>query len=177
MVDATFVRRCALVIALCGLCALSGPGQAADAQRQSEVAQRGADVMPFSLSATTHVFTKLPDGGIQRVVVKDPTDTSQRELVRGHLKEMQSRFAQGDYAGPLHIHGAHMPGLATLRTARPGQITVTYRALDDGAELAFESQDALLVSALHEWFDAQLDDHGADAMAGHHTHHPGMSQP
>lgn len=30
---------------------------AADADRQAEVAQRGAEVMPFSLKATTHIFT------------------------------------------------------------------------------------------------------------------------
>ena len=27
-------------------------------QRQAEVAQRGKDVMPFSLAATTHIFSK-----------------------------------------------------------------------------------------------------------------------
>ncbi|MCJ7798989.1 MAG: hypothetical protein MUP33_04400, partial [Polaromonas sp.] len=29
----------------------------ADAQRQAEVSQRGKDVMPFRLPATTHIFT------------------------------------------------------------------------------------------------------------------------
>ena len=38
-----------------------------DAQRQAEVAGRGKDVMPFSLAATTHVFTKTAEGGIQPV--------------------------------------------------------------------------------------------------------------
>ncbi|MEI6618274.1 MAG: aspartate carbamoyltransferase, partial [Betaproteobacteria bacterium] len=29
----------------------------ADAERQAEVAQRSKDVMPFSLAATTHIFS------------------------------------------------------------------------------------------------------------------------
>jgi hypothetical protein len=42
--------------------------------RQGEVAARGAKVMPFDLDQTTHVFQKLDDGGLQKVVVKDPSN-------------------------------------------------------------------------------------------------------
>jgi hypothetical protein len=63
-----------------------------------------------------------------------------------------------------------MPGLAELRAAPPGQLTITYRDLPGGAELLFRTRDANLVAALHQWFDAQLGDHGADAMEGH-LHH------
>jgi hypothetical protein len=40
--------------------------------RQEEIARRGAKVMPFDLEPTAHVFQKLDDGGLQKVVVKDP---------------------------------------------------------------------------------------------------------
>jgi hypothetical protein len=40
----------------------------ADEQRQAEVAGHGKDVMPFSLAATTHIFTKTAEAGIQQVV-------------------------------------------------------------------------------------------------------------
>jgi hypothetical protein len=33
-----------------------------------------------------------------------------------------------------------------------------------------------LVGALHKWFDAQLSDHGADAMEGHHHDHAKMHE-
>ena len=42
--------------------------------RQKEVAVKGAKVMPFDLERTTHVFQKLDDGGLQKVVVKDPIE-------------------------------------------------------------------------------------------------------
>ncbi|KWT94144.1 MULTISPECIES: aspartate carbamoyltransferase [unclassified Variovorax] len=143
---------------------------AADRQRQAEVARRGPDVMPFSLKATTHVFTKTADGGVQRVVAKSAADNRQVKLVRGHLREIRAQFLKGDFSGPAHIHGAEMPGLAQLKTTKPGQLAISYKDVAGGAELTYRTADIQLVSALHAWFDAQLSDHGADAMAGHHGH-------
>ncbi len=156
----------------------AGPVQAADAQRQADVARLGADVMPFSLKATTHIFTQTPDGGTQRVVAKDVADAAQVKLVRAHLQDIRAQFLKGDFSGPSHIHGQEMPGLATLQAAKPGQIAIGYEDVPGGAELRYQSGDATLVNALHSWFEAQLSDHGADAMAGHHHHHHGdMSAP
>jgi hypothetical protein len=139
----------------------------ADAQRQSEVANRGKDVMPFTLAATTHIFTKDAKGGIQRVVAKKSNDTAQIKLVRKHLQEIREQFLQGDFSGPSHIHGQDMPGLAALKAAKPGQIDISYKDVKGGAELRYKTPDAELVTALHQWFDAQLSDHGKDAMEGH----------
>jgi hypothetical protein len=147
--------------------------QAADAQRQAEVAKLGAEVMPFSLKATTHVFTKTAQGGAQRVVAKSATDATQVRLVREHLHEIQTQFLKGDFSGPSHIHGNEMPGLAGLKAAKPGQVSIDYKDVDGGAELTYRTADAKLVAALHQWFDAQLSDHGPDAMAGHQHHQHG----
>lgn len=144
---------------------------AADTQRQAEVAKRGKDIMPFSLKATTHIFSQTATGGIQRVVVNNPGDTAQIELVRAHLQAIRQQFLHGDFAGPSHIHGADMPGLDELRAAKPGQIAITYREVDGGAELEYRTSSPPIVAALHKWFDAQLSDHGADAMPGHHHQH------
>ena len=149
--------------------------QAADPQREAEVARRGADVMPFDLKATTHVFTKLDDGGVQRVVARRVDDAAQVTLVRAHLHDIRNRFLQGDFSGPAHIHGQQMPGLAELQAAKRGQIGIVYADVPGGAELSYRTTDARLVAALHRWFDAQLSDHGADAMAGHHGAHHGAA--
>ncbi len=147
----------------------------ADAQRQSEVANRGKDVMPFTLAATTHIFTKDAQGGIQRVVAKKSSDNAQVKLVRKHLQEIREQFLRGDFSGPSHIHGQDMPGLAALKAATPGQIDIAYKDIKGGAELRYKTTDATLVAALHQWFDAQLSDHGKDAMEGH-THGDMMKQ-
>ena len=159
--------------ALAGLVLLPFVAHAADAQRQADVARLGADVMPFSLAATTHIFTKTSEGGIQRVVARSADDTQQVRLVREHLHDIRAQFLKGDFSGPAHIHGAQMPGLAALRAAKPGQVAIDYKDVKGGAELTYGTADVRLVAALHQWFDAQLSDHGADAMEGNKHHHDG----
>ena len=165
------MKKIVLSLAMCMSAGLTLSAMAADAQRQAEVAKLGADVMPFSLKATTHVFIKTAEGGVQRVVAKSAADAQQVKLVREHLRDIQKQFLKGDFSGPTHIHGAEMPGLADLKAAKPGQVAIDYKDVDAGAELTYRTTDAKLVAALHQWFDAQLSDHGADAMAGHMHHH------
>jgi len=138
----------------------------AEAQRQAAVSERGKDVMPFSLPATTHIFTKTAEGGVQQVVAKKADDTAQVKLVRQHLQAIRAQFLQGDFSGPSHIHGQDMPGLAELKAAKPGQIGIAYMDVPGGAELTYKTSNAALVAALHKWFDAQLSDHGMDAKEG-----------
>lgn len=157
-------------LALAVLSTITAAG-AADVQRQADVARRGADVMPFSLEATQHVFTKAADGGTQRVVARRAGDAAQVRLVRQHLRDIESQFRRGDFSGPAHIHGADMPGLARLQAAPRGALAINYRDVPGGAELAYRTADPALVAAVHAWFDAQVSDHGRDAQAGHSGAH------
>lgn len=166
------IRKAATAALLC----LPLLGMAADPQRQADVAARSPDVMPFSLQSTTHVFTRTPGGGVQKVVAKDPADVVQVKLVREHLRQIRAEFLRRDFSGPAHIHGAEMPGLAELQSAPAGRIAIAYREVPSGAELAYRTADPKLVQALHRWFDAQVSDHGADAVDGSmkpHAHMPG----
>lgn len=133
--------------------------------RQQEVAVKGAKVMPFDLEQTTHVFEKLDDGGLQKVVVKDPANKKQIALIRSHLKEESERFRKGDFSDPAKIHGEDMPGLAQLK-ASAAKIDVRYSALPDGAQIRYQAKDPKLVTALHQWFSSQVSDHGHHA-SGH----------
>jgi hypothetical protein len=130
--------------------------------RQAEVADRGAEVMPFDLERTTHIFEKLDDGGIQSVRADDPGDAAQIELIQAHLSEEAEKFRRGDFSDPAAIHGHTMPGLDTLR-ASAGNIAVAYTPLSDGGHIRYTTTDPTLVNGLHRWFDAQLMDHGAHA--------------
>jgi hypothetical protein len=176
MRNATFISL--LLLAFAGTVKAQGMDHAAhmaemaNAQRQAEVAKRGGDVMPFSLPATTHIFTKSAEGGVQQVVARKATDTAQVMLVRQHLREIREQFLKGDFSGPAHIHGQSMPGLTELKAAQPGQIAIAYKDIKGGAELTYSMSEATLAAALHKWFDAQLSDHGKDAMAGHAQHQP-----
>ncbi len=141
--------------------------RAADSSRQDVVRDHSADVMPFEMQATTHIFTKTSTGGIQRVVAKEPSDAKQAELIRAHLQDIADQFGRRNVAGPSQVHGAGMPGLAALKAASPGELRLQYRDVKFGAEVEYVADNPKLVAVVHEWFDAQLSDHGTDAIAGH----------
>lgn len=153
-----------LALAMAVAFAVTGCGDDDDAtaDRQAEVARRGAEVMPFDLDATTHRFTPVDAGLVQTVVADDPDDAEQVRLVRRHLDEEVTRFRQGDYGDPAAIHGDDMPGLAELE-AGATDIRVGYETIDAGGRITYTTSDAALVDALHRWGEAQTTDHGAHA--------------
>ena len=132
--------------------------------RQTMVHDMGAQVMPFDLSQTTHVFEMTESGGIQLVVAKNPGDSTQIDLIRQHLQHEAMLFKAGNFSDPMTLHGADMPGVQQL-SAGAAHIRIDYASLTDGAQLTFTTQDLQLVTAIHRWFGAQLSDHGADAIA------------
>ena len=75
----------------------------------------------------------------------------------------------------MHIHGVDMPGLADMQAAHANEMSVDYRELVDGAEITYSSHLPKIVAAIHRWFDAQLNDHGGDAMS-HDKAAPAESQ-
>lgn len=152
-----------VALALSGILASTGVG--APPTRQEEVATRGAQVMPFDLEQTMHMFQPLADGGRQTVTAKDPANSQQIALIQAHLQEEAAKFRRGDFSDPAKIHGEDMPGLAALR-AGAGHIDVQYTPLPNGAEIQYTTKDPALIAALHQWFTAQLADHGHHAM-GH----------
>jgi hypothetical protein len=151
----------AAVLAVLGVVGI-GSGWLSGEDRQAIVAERGAQVMPFDLDATTHRFVPTAAGGLQTVLAHDPTDRRQIDLIQQHLQEEATALGRGDFGDPARIHGADMPGLAALQ-AGADRIEVVYRPRVDGAELTYTSDDPVLVTALHEWFAAQRSDHGRHA--------------
>ncbi|MGI3223094.1 aspartate carbamoyltransferase [Streptomyces sp. GTA36] len=134
--------------------------------RQEAVAERGRTVMPFDLEETTHHFTPTRTGGVQDVVADQPDDAQQVSLIRTHLQQEAKAFGRGDFGDPAQIHGDDMPGLTELQDGYKG-IEVRYRERPDGATLTYTTDEPALVDALHDWFEAQLGDHGDHAEAGH----------
>lgn len=132
------------------------------ADRQATIAEAGSEVMPFDLDQTTHVFTETENGGVQDVVADDPADNTSIELIRDHLALEAEKFSQGDFSDPTTIHGADMPGLATLKTGY-ADIEVTLSSTDTGATITYETADPALITAIHDWFQAQASDHGSHA--------------
>jgi hypothetical protein len=156
------------------------------AQREAKVRQAGTEVMPFDLGKTRHSFVKTTDGGVQTVIALNPVDTDEIGSIREHLAEISGEFVTGNFSDPSAVHGPAMPGLDRL-TLSAGRLEIVYRDVDGGGEIRYRTSDDDLLRALHDWFDAQLSDHGADASStppGHtvteemwQAHHPGVPYP
>lgn len=147
-------------LALAGTCSLAGAQTV-----QEHVHGQGHEVMPFDLASTVHVFRMTEDGGIQQVVTRgDRAQPEQVLHIQHHLQMEAAAFQRGNFGDPAHLHGADMPGLRELQ-AGAARIRITYRALPNGGEIRFRTNDIRLVTAVHRWFGAQLSEHGADARA------------
>ena len=147
-------------------CGDADPDPESDADledRRAEVAVAGAQVMPFDLDRTTHVFEPVDDGGVQSVV-SDDGDAEQVSLIRAHLAEEAERFARGDFHDPAMIHGDHMAGMHALVMGHE-RLPISYREVPEGGEIRYRTEDPELVRAVHEWFEAQVRDHGQHAQS------------
>ena len=131
--------------------------------RQEMIHTNGMNVMPFSLDKTQHIFKKSEIGGTQRVVVRDTLDIQDTALIRMHLQMEAENFSVGDFSDPIGLHGEEMPGLSVLKRNYT-KMKVTYSEIENGAQIDFETTDSETQKALHAWFDAQVSDHGNDAV-------------
>lgn len=131
-------------------------------QRQEMIHEQGMQVMPFNLDDTEHIFKKNETGGTQSVVVRDTNDTEDLALIRMHIQMEVQNFSQGNFSDPTGLHGESMAGLSVLK-ANSSKMKVTYSEIESGAKIDFETTDTETINAIHDWFDAQVSDHGKDA--------------
>lgn len=136
-----------------------------------EVHQRMQQVVPYALDQTLETFTKTVHGGVQHVVTRSPDNTQQIKLIQAHLLKIANEFRKGDFSVTEKIHGADMPGLVQLKTAKTDDIKFDYKALENGAQIHYSTEYTPFIQALHAWFDAQITEHGNAAIPGHIQHH------
>lgn len=131
--------------------------------RQEMIHVRGAHVMPFDLNKTKHFFKKTDDGGLETVLSLDPNDSHQIMLIQLHLQEEADKFSKGDFSDPTSLHGTTMPGLNDLKD-NFSKIEFVYRALSSGGEIGYTTREAELINVIHQYFNAQVSNHGTDAV-------------
>ena len=70
-----------------------------------------------------------------------------------------------EFAEPMVGISFALLGLTGMHALVVGyeKLVITYGEVDGGAEIRYSSDDPDLVVALHEWFDAQVSDHGEHA--------------
>ena len=158
-------RTTALLVTVGGVVVVFGLGGCSGndgTSRQDEVAMRGAAVMPFDLNKTHHAFEQNATGGVETVRALDPADSAQIGLIRSHLRSVATKFASGDFSDPMAIHGDQMAGVGAL-SAGASRVKIEYAELHDGAKITYASDEPVLIGAIHDWFNAQVSDHGQHA--------------
>jgi hypothetical protein len=136
-----------------------------------EVHQRTQQTLPYPLDQTLQTFTKTVHGGVQHVIAKSTDNPQLIKSIQAHLLKIANEFKKGDFSTTERIHGANLPGLAQLKKAEIDDIKFDYKTLEKGAQIHFSTEYPQYVEALHEWFDAQINDHGNDALPEHSQHH------
>ncbi len=143
----------------------------ADPKQTDEMRQRMQQVVPYALDQTLQTFTKTIHGGVQHVIAKAADNTRQIKLIQQHLLKLANEFRKGDFSAAERIHGADMGGLVQLKTAKTDDIKFEYKALPNGAQIHYTTEYPQFDQALHEWFDAQISDHGNAEISEHIQHH------
>jgi len=150
--------------------------ETANPKQVDEAHQRMEEVVPFALDQTLQTFTRTVHGGVQHVIAKSADNTQQIKLIQAHLLKIANEFRKGDFSVTERIHGADMPGLAQLKRAETDGIRFEYKALPNGAQIHYSTEYPQYVQALHEWFDAQMSEHGKEAIPEHIKHHSTVAE-
>jgi len=143
----------------------------ANPKQVDEVHQRTQQLVPYDLDQSQLTFTRTVHGGVQHVITKSADNTSQIKLIQANLLKMVVDFRKGDFSVTEKIHGTAMPGLAQLKKAEMYDIKYEYKALPNGAQIHYSTEYPQYVEALHEWFDAQMKEHGSQVVPSHSQHH------
>ena len=136
--------------------------QAAGAPPQSDAAQqldeRGAHGMGFDQQKTRHHFLLYQDGGAIDVLVRDPSDTHNRDAIRAHLPHIAMLFGEGNFDLPHFIHAADVPGTADMARLKD-RITYRYVETAGGGRVDIVTTDADALAAVHAFLRFQIADH------------------
>ena len=131
------------------------------------VQRRGAEAMGVDQYTSAHVFEPLPDGG-RIVLQRDSADAAGTATIRGHMRHIAARFAEGDFRLPGFVHARVVSG-TTEMAARRRAISYTADTLPRGGEVRIRSADPAAVRAIHEFLAFQRADHRASG--GDHSAH------
>lgn len=140
-------------------------------ERMNEVHRSVQQSVPFNLDETQQSFSKTVHGGIQHITAKSTDNPLLVKSIQTYMLKLANQFRKGDFSDTERMHGANMPGLAQLKKAATDDIKYEYKALENGAQIHFSTEDTHLLDNLHAWFDAQINDHGNAVMPDHVKHH------
>ena len=127
-------------------------------QNEEALKKRGAAAMGFDQDAATHHFNLTSTGGSIQVTVESHADGQALTAVRAHLRGIADEFARGQFDKPFQTHGEIPPGVAVMQ-ANVGAIAFRYQDVSDGGAVSIETNDAVLLQAVHDFLRYQIAEH------------------
>jgi hypothetical protein len=147
--------RIPLLATWMGLPLIAGSSQ----DPHSAMNQRGAAVMGFDQTRTTHHFLLYEDGGAIDVSANEASDHESRDAIRQHLPHIAVMFGKGNFEAPMLVHATEVPGTAEL-SKRKDRIEYRYVETASGGRIDMVTNDDTALKALHEFLRFQIRDHG-----------------
>jgi hypothetical protein len=120
--------------------------------------ERGAHVMGFDQTKTTHHFLLFKDGGAIDVAVNDPADKADLDAIRAHLPHIAMMFGSGNFEAPMMVHDTNVPGTAAM-TRLKDRIAYHYVETAHGGRVDITTTDAEALAAVHDFLKFQISDH------------------
>jgi hypothetical protein len=120
------------------------------------VMKRGAHVMGFDQTTTTHHFRLSRTGGVIEVTANDANDKTAISQIQTHLQHIATMFSEGNFTAPMLIHAQEPPGVADMKRAGTA-IGYKYEPLPKGGRVVLNTTSH--VNAVHEFLRFQITDH------------------
>jgi hypothetical protein len=151
--------RLAAVLCVLGSLVYMSVSLAARQHHHGSSDQRGAKVMGFDQSRTTHHFLLFTDGGAIDVRVNDPADIKSREAIRSHLPHIAMMFGDGNFDAPMLVHDStNVPGTKTM-AERKAAIRYEYVKIEGGGRVSVVTTDPNALAAVHAFLKFQIAEH------------------
>jgi hypothetical protein len=146
------------VLSLLGIMTMAAASVVAQDPHRS-MDQRGAGVMGFDQTTTTHHFRLFTDGGAIEVSVKNQDDTKNRDAIRAHLPHIAMMFGEGNFTAPMLVHDSKdVPGTRTMAD-RKATIRYQYVETPSGGRVDIVTTDPESLRAVHDFLRFQITDH------------------
>ena len=126
--------------------------------KEAALKERGTLAMGFDQDKTAHQFRTSADGGSIEVEVKDPVDSTSRDQVRSHLKQIAVAFGKGDFGKPFQTHAEVPPGVAAMERLTSA-IRYKYEDTPRGGMVRITTSSPEALQAIHEFLDYQAREH------------------
>jgi hypothetical protein len=120
------------------------------------VMKRGAHVMGFDQTTTTHHFRLSRTGGVIEVTANDAADATAIAQIQKHLQHIAAMFTEGNFSAPMLIHAQEPPGVADMKRAAAA-ISYKYEPLPRGGRVLLHTTSH--IGAIHEFLRFQITDH------------------